>query len=106
MDITKKDFGVEVLESKTPVLVDFWAPWCTPCRMMAPILEELEKEMGAKLKVRKVNTEVPENLDLAIEYRIQSLPNMKLFKDGKIAKEFIGFRPKDVFKKELEELVG
>jgi thioredoxin 1 len=103
MDITKKDFQTEVLNSKIPVLVDFWAPWCGPCRMMAPILEELAKEMEGKLVVRKINTEEPENLELAVQYRIQSIPNLKLFKNGAVIKEFIGFRPKDVFKTEIEQ---
>ena len=105
MEITKKDLQHEVLDSSVPTLVDFWAPWCGPCRMMAPILVELEREFQGKLKVVKVNTEEPENLELAVTYQIQSIPNLKLFKNGKVAHEFIGFRPKEVFKKELASVI-
>jgi thioredoxin 1 len=70
--------------------------------MMAPILDELASELEGKLKVAKVNTEEPDNQALAIQYQIQSIPNMKLFKDGQVVKEFIGSRPKSMFKTELE----
>jgi len=102
IELNGQNFKQEVLESKIPVLVDFWAPWCQPCRMMAPILEELSKELEGKLKIGKLNTEIPENQLLAVQYQIQSIPNMKLFKNGQVAKEFIGLRPKELFKQELE----
>jgi len=102
IELNGQNFKQEVLESKIPVLVDFWAPWCQPCRMMAPILEELSKELEGKLKIGKLNTEIPENQSLAVQYQIQSIPNMKLFKNGQVAKEFIGLRPKELFKQELE----
>lgn len=102
IEVTNQNFKKEVLESDLPVLVDFWAPWCGPCMMMGPILEDLAGEMESKLKIAKVNTEVPENLSLAMEYQIQSIPNMKLFKGGKVINEFIGMRGKDQFKGELE----
>ncbi|MDD2353892.1 MAG: thioredoxin [Patescibacteria group bacterium] len=105
LDIKKDNFQVEVLESEKPVLVDFWAPWCMPCQMMAPTLDELSDELSDKVKIAKVNTEDGENRDLAIEYQIQSIPNMKLFKDGKIIGEFIGLRNKETLRSELENLI-
>ena len=102
IEVTNANFEQEVIKSNLPVLVDFWAPWCQPCLMMAPALEELSEELDGKLKICKLNTEIPENQQLAIQYQIQSIPNMKLFKNGQIAKEFIGLRAKDVFKSELE----
>ena len=102
----KVNFESEVLKSEMPVLVDFWAPWCGPCQMMAPVLEELAKEMEGKLKIVKIDTEQPDNQVLAIEYMIQSIPNLKLFKDGKVIKDFVGYRPKEQFSQELKEFVG
>jgi thioredoxin 1 len=100
-----KEFKEKVLESETPVLVDFWAPWCMPCRMMAPVLEDLARDLNEKLVIAKLNTEESENRDLAFLYEIRSIPNMKLFKKGKVSDDFIGFRPKEIFQKELEKLV-
>lgn len=96
-----EEFKKEVIDSTLPVLVDFWAPWCGPCLMMAPILDELSKKHDGKLIIAKVNTEEADNRDLAYTFQIQSIPNMKLFKGGKIIEEFIGFRPGEVFEKEL-----
>src|SRR5680860_1689980 len=104
MELSKSNFKTEVLESDLPVLVDFWAPWCVPCQMMAPILDELSADMAGKIKVAKVDTEDGDNQDLAMEYRIQSIPNMKLFKGGKIIGEFIGMRNKETLKSEIEGL--
>lgn len=97
------EFEKEVIKSDKPVLVDFWAPWCMPCQMMAPILDQLSEELGEKLIIAKIDTENPDNQELAIQYQIQSIPNMKLFKNGKVVQEFIGLRPADTFKKELEK---
>lgn len=105
LELTKGNFAAEVLSSSVPVLVDFWAPWCMPCKMMAPILDELSKDMEGKLKVAKVNTEEAENQSLAMEYQIQSIPNMKLFKGGKMIGEFIGLRNKESLRKEIENLL-
>ena len=100
-----ESFKKSVLKSKTPVLVDFWAPWCMPCRMMAPVLEDIAKTHKGKIKVAKVNTEEPENMELAYAFQIRSIPNMKLFKNGEVAKEFLGFRPKEIFEEELKSLL-
>ena len=102
VELTNENFEQEVLKSEIPVLVDFWAPWCQPCLMMAPALDEISDELEGKLKIGKLNTEIAEHRSLAAEYDIQSIPNMKLFKEGKVVKEFIGLRPKEVFKSELE----
>ena len=105
LNLRAGDFKKEVLESKLPVLVDFWAPWCMPCRMMAPVLDELSSTMEGKVKIAKIDTEQEENQGLAMEYDIQSIPNMKLFKDGKIIGEFIGLRRIDDLKEEIENLI-
>jgi len=102
VELTKENFDQEVLQSNLPVLVDFWAPWCQPCLMMAPALEELSEELSSKLKIGKLNTEIRENQSLAFQYQIRSIPNMKLFKNGQVIREFIGLRPKEILKSELE----
>jgi len=106
LNVNNNDFNKEVLQSDLPVLVDFWAPWCMPCKMMVPILDELSVSMDGKIKVAKVNTEEAENQTLAMEYDIQSIPNMKLFRGGKVVEEFIGLRPLEVIKSELEEIIN
>jgi len=91
IDVTEATFDVEVLESESPVIVDFWAPWCGPCRVVSPILEELNGERD-DLRVVKVN--VDENQAIAARYDILSIPTMILFKNGEIAKKVIGALPK------------
>lgn len=105
LELNKDTFKSEVLDSTIPVLVDFWAPWCVPCQMMAPTLDELSGDMEGKVKIAKLNTEEGENQGLAVEYQIQSIPNMKLFKDGKVIGEFVGLRDKETLQKEIEALL-
>ena len=90
--LTKTNFETEVLKSDKPVLVDFWAPWCGPCRMLAPVLAEVAAEKGDKIKVGKVN--VDENPELAAQFGISGIPAMLLFKDGKVVGTSVGFKPK------------
>ena len=105
LDVSSSNFEEEVLKSEIPVLVDFWAPWCMPCRMMAPILDELALDMKGKIKIVKVNTEDGENQELAIKYQIQSIPNLKLFKGGNVVGEFIGLKNKETLREEVEGLL-
>lgn len=102
-DRTNKDFTDKVIKSDKYVLVDFWAPWCLPCQLMGPVLEELSEDpdLKDKLEVSKINTEDPENQILAYTYNIRSIPNMKLFHKGKVVQEFIGMRSKAQLKAEL-----
>jgi len=103
--IGTESFNTEVIKSNIPVLVDFWAPWCGPCQMMAPILENIATKMEGKVKIVKVDTEQSENQRLAADYQIQSIPNMKFFKNGQLVKDFIGFRPEEVLTEELTALI-
>jgi len=101
----ESEFNEKVRQSDLPVLVDFWAPWCRPCLMMAPILDEFSEELKDKIKIAKLDIENPANKDLAMQYGIMSIPNMKLFKDGKVIHDFVGSRPKEEFKRDLERLI-
>ncbi|HAS00172.1 MAG TPA: thioredoxin [Candidatus Moranbacteria bacterium] len=102
MEFTDQNFEQEVIKSDVPVLVDFWAPWCGPCQMMGPIVEELAKEMGDKAKVGKLN--VDENGEISSKFGIMSIPAIKIFKGGVVVKEFVGVQSAENLKKELETL--
>jgi thioredoxin 1 len=94
--INADQFEKEVLKSKVPVLVDFWATWCPPCRAMEPILEELAGELAGKAKIVKIDIDaVPGNKALAQSYQVRSIPSLKVFKKGKITSELVGFTPKE-----------
>ncbi|NMC51263.1 thioredoxin [Candidatus Kuenenbacteria bacterium] len=105
MELTKDNFQKEVLESELPVLVDFYAPWCGPCQMMAPVLDQLAEEMEGKIKITKLDTNEEDNYELSEKYLVMSIPNLKVFKAGKLIYEIVGFRPKEILKAELEKLL-
>ena len=98
-DVTDTNFQAEVIESETPVLVDFWAPWCGPCRVVGPVLEEIAQERE-DLRIVKLN--VDDNQQTAAQYEVLSIPTMILFKTGQVAKKVIGAYPKRRLEAELE----
>jgi len=101
--VTTADFESVVLKSTTPVLVDFWAEWCGPCRAVGPILEEISNEYGAKLKIVKLNTD--EEGAIAMKYGISSIPTMNVFVNGEVVKTIVGAKPKPVLLKDLESYI-
>ena len=98
--VTDADFQAEVLESEQPVLVDFWAPWCGPCRVVAPVLEEIAGERADELKIVKLN--IDENQQTAMNFQILAIPTMVLFRNGSEAKRIQGAMPKKRLEAELE----
>jgi thioredoxin 1 len=102
-EVTDANFEGEVLKADKPVLVDFWAPWCGPCRMVAPIVEELSQEYDGKVKFVKLNTD--ENIQTASRYGIRSIPTLLVFKQGQPVGQIIGFRPKSDLKKRLDAVI-
>jgi thioredoxin 1 len=103
-DVTDAEFDSEVLKNDLPVLVDFWAPWCGPCRMVSPIVEELADEYRGKVNFYKLNTD--DNIDTASKYGIRSIPTLLVFKNGQIVDQLIGFRPKSDLKRSLEKALS
>ena len=99
-EVTDINFQAEVLEADTPVLVDFWAPWCGPCRMVAPVLEEMAGERAGELKVVKLN--VDDNQQTAAQFEVLSIPTLILFKGGQPVKKVVGAYPKRKLEAELE----
>ncbi|NLA66492.1 MAG: thioredoxin [Leucobacter sp.] len=103
INVGEQTFDKVVLQSEIPVLVDFWAAWCGPCRMVAPVLDEIAKEHEGKIRIVKVN--VDEEPALASQYRITSIPAMKVFKGGEEVRELIGAMPKQAIEQKLEGII-
>ena len=101
-EVTDKNFEEEVLKNDKPVMVDFWAPWCGPCQVMGPIIEEIVQEVGDKMKIVKLN--VDENPQTASQYQIMSIPTIKIFKGGEVIKDFMGLQSKEVLVAEINNI--
>lgn len=100
-EFTDQNFDQEVLKSSQPVLVDFWAEWCMPCRMLAPTIEKIAKEYDGKVKVGKVDTDA--NRDTSMKYSISAIPTVILFKGGQVAQKFVGLRQERDFKEAIDK---
>ena len=104
VNLTKDNFASEVLQASTPVLVDFWAEWCGPCKMIAPVLDELAGEYDGKVKIGKVN--IDDNPSVAQRFGISSIPTLLLFKGGEVTESFVGVRPKTALQEALDTAVA
>lgn len=102
-EVNDQSFGNEVVNSSVPVLVDFWAPWCGPCRALAPVVEELSTEYDGKVKVVKVNTD--DNPIEASKLRVSAIPTLVIFKGGKVVDQMVGVHPKTAIKQKLDALL-
>ena len=100
VNLTSENFEEEVLKSEKPVLVDFWATWCGPCKMLAPVISEIAEKYEGKVKVGKVN--IDNEKELAVRYQISSIPTLMLFKNGEVINMSVGFRPKS----DIEKMIG
>jgi thioredoxin 1 len=104
IEFTDDNFESEVLKSEVPVLVDFWAEWCQPCKMLAPTIDEVAADYGGKAKVGKMDTD--SNRDTAVQYNITAIPTVILFQGGEVKKKFVGLTSKDDFATALDELTA
>jgi thioredoxin 1 len=103
-EISDANFAAEVLQSSQPVLVDFWAPWCGPCRMIAPVVEQLAGENADTLKVAKIN--VDDSPSTAASYGVSSIPTLMLFKGGEVVDRFVGVQPKTRLQEAIDQSIG
>ena len=102
VEFTDSNFETEVLKSDKPVLVDFWAEWCMPCRMLTPTIEKIAKDYSGKVKVGKVDTDA--NRDISMKYGISAIPTVILFRNGQVAQKFVGLRQEREFKEAIDSL--
>ncbi len=104
LTLTQGNFDPEVIKSPVPVLVDFWAEWCGPCKMIAPILDELSQEYDGRLKIGKVN--IDNEQALAAQHGIRAIPTLLVFKNGQVAQQIVGLRSKRDLKADLDKVIG
>ena len=104
VNLTKENFADEVLKAPAPVLVDFWAEWCGPCKMIAPVLDELAEEYTGRVKIGKVN--IDQQQELAAEYSVRAIPTLLLFQQGQVAEQMVGLRSKRDLKNSLERVAA
>jgi thioredoxin 1 len=104
IELTDSNFEQEVIQSDVPVLVDFWAEWCMPCKMLAPTIDELAEDYGGTVKVGKIDTD--SNRDVSMKYGISAIPTLILFKDGEMIKKFVGLQQKNELKQAIDDAIA